>query len=203
MEIVLYFLLATFLSFIGSLQPGPVNLFVLRKSMQRHSYWSAAIGGSIPEILYCGLAVWFSSLIEFIPLQSLRIFLIIFFVVTAFYLLKVESSQMDMNDDSSDKKHKLFFQSFVLAIFNPLLLVYWISMLSYVNLYSLSPVGNISNECSFILGTAFGAFLLLICIGHFAKKIQKRFSLHSKRINSFIAIVFILLAFKELVTLIK
>ena len=60
MHILIIFFAATLTSFIGSLQLGPVNLFVIDTALNKNkanAYW-VALGGVMPEFMYCALAVY-------------------------------------------------------------------------------------------------------------------------------------------------
>ena len=60
---VLIFTFSSIVSFFGSLQLGPVNLFVINSTLfrNRKTAYYVAIGGCIPEFIYCALAVFANS----------------------------------------------------------------------------------------------------------------------------------------------
>lgn len=203
-EALLFFSLASCISFIGSLQPGPTNMFILQRAAQGHHTIFASVGGSLPEILYCSLAIWFSSVIEQLQatLIFFRILIILFFLISGIYLLYQKNKKKPSPGNVSSHAGKAFVSAFMIALLNPLLLVFWISILSYLQVYNISPIHSVIHKMAFIAGSAAGAFILLQITAIFAKWIRNRFSSVQRTINLSIGVLFILLAGKEILQLV-
>jgi len=170
---------ATAISFVGSLQVGLVNSKVFGFAIQGNkqmAFW-ASVGGSIPEFLYCFLALFFVK-------QSMDILLTyktLIQVVTAVLLLgfgaflwftaKRQNSNFDKVQETKSKIPP-FVQGFSLAVVNPQLLVFW----SAVGAQYTSMHGHFSNETvvAFCLGAFLGAFILLIGVTFFANVLRNR-----------------------------
>ena len=97
MHVLAILLFSSIASFIGSLQLGPVNLFVIDTTLNNNrqaAFW-VACGGIIPEFIYCAFAVYSSSYFIGNPaiLLAFKILLIaVLGIVGVIYLLKKHKS---------------------------------------------------------------------------------------------------------------
>jgi threonine/homoserine/homoserine lactone efflux protein len=157
-----YFLFAVLTSFFGSMQPGPVNLSVLHVCLKKH-YRKAlliAIGGSVPELIYSFLALFFAHKLEHYTLQlqafSSLVAAIFVLVGIVIYFTKPKQNVAEAKEGKSG-----FFTGFLVSILNPQLILFWIGIIAALNLqhFDLLNAGFIS-QAAFALGTGVGAFLL-------------------------------------------
>jgi len=129
---LLILLAATFISFLGSLQLGPVNLFVINCALfeSKRTAFFVAIGGCIPEFIYCALAVFANGyLLEYggliTAIKIVFIALLIAIGITLYF--KKQSTVIQKYESSAAKPSiKYIFKGFSLAILNPQLLLFWI-----------------------------------------------------------------------------
>lgn len=200
MDGILLFLLAFLISFIGSLQPGPVNLAVLFAA-SKHKYKQAlylAVGGSIPEVFYCYVALLFSSSLHgFIEYFSyIKIVFSIGCIITGFYLLYAKQKQLNFSRSSQFG----FFLGLLLAGVNPQLILFWTFIFIWLTqhqipLYSYS----IFTQTMFAIGAAFGAFgvhvsLLLLIKKYSHTNINKFLTAYT---NKIIGVVLLMLGLLE------
>ena len=210
MHTILIFLCSSLASFIGSLQLGPVNLFVIDTTLNKNkanAYW-VALGGVMPEFMYCALAVYSGSYFISYPaiFLAFKIFLIIVLaIVGVMYLfkkhkiLKTESSAK--TSDSSNTKH--FFKGFVLAGLNPQLLPYWMFVMVYFNSIKFLELKSEFDKLAYIAGAGFGALFLLISIILTIHKFKAKIIiyLNNKYYYKALGILFIAISIQQLVTL--
>lgn len=197
-------------SFIGSLQLGPVNLFVIDTTLNKNktnAYW-VAFGGIIPEFIYCTLAVYSGSYFISNPRIFIvfKIVLIITLTIIGFiYLLKkhknLEIEQAKKTIEYSNTKH--FFKGFLLAGLNPQLLPYWIFVMVYFNSIKFLELKSQFDKLAYIVGAGLGALILLIFIILTIKRFKKRILiyLNNKYYYKALGIVFIAISLQQLMTL--
>lgn len=164
-------------SFLGSLQLGPVNLFVINSVLynNKRSAFLVAVGGSIPEFIYCSLAVYANQFL----LQSsvFRIVFQIVFILTLvvigglFWLKKPSSVKIEGASTKAETNDpKYFIKGFSLAALNPQLLPFWMFVHVYVNSVKLLQTQSTARNFSFILGSGLGAFFFLTLLLVFIDK---------------------------------
>jgi len=160
--LALIFLLFAVISFIGSLQPGPVNLGVVYYTLhqQKRKAVLLAIGGSLPEILYVVLAV---KLVSFTSVKQdyIRIISILAsFVLIGLgaYLWFYKASKKG----SHDKPPKgSFWSGMALGLLNPQLLVFWAGIIWYLqNTFEGINLMETKYLIASAVGAGIGAFLL-------------------------------------------
>jgi threonine/homoserine/homoserine lactone efflux protein len=163
---LLLFFITALISSYGSLQLGPVNGGVLRYCFRgefRSAIW-LALGGSLTEIPYASVAVWGSSwLNKFQGLESWINYAIIpLFLVLGIRFLLSAKKDLDVETGLQAKSRKNpFREGIALAIFNPQLPLFWISILLWMKSgLGIYPDGLLK-QTAFVLGTAAGAFFLL------------------------------------------
>ena len=152
------FVIATGISFLGSLQLGPVNSEVLRLSIRgkRRSALFTGIGGAMPEIPYALLAAVFAgNLLNYPKLQSL--FFWLFISVLLFLAGRLILKKAQPFDAAPPKqRYSPFLLGFILASLNPQLIFFWAGVW-----IALSPgEATWEHRLAFSLGASFGAFLL-------------------------------------------
>jgi len=164
---LLILLAATFISFLGSLQLGPVNLFVINCALfeSKRTAFFVAIGGCIPEFIYCALAVFANGyLLEYggliTAIKIVFIALLIAIGITLYF--KKQSTVIQKYESSAAKPSiKYIFKGFSLAILNPQLLLFWIFVQVYFNSISFLQIQSNLQKISYIMGAGIGAFILL------------------------------------------
>lgn len=158
MSFLSLFILSLCISFIGSLQLGPVNSEVLRYSI-RGKYKAAllvGIGGSIPEFPYAWIATYLAGSIQ--QYERLRWLFVLIFVlvllVMAIRLLVKKRAEFPI--ETYRVRRKAFIAGFLLASANPQLIFFWSGILLWLEIEQFTTLIRFS----IALGASAGAFLL-------------------------------------------
>jgi len=155
-------MLETIISGIGlgivlSFATGPVFFALLKTSIEKgfHAGISLAGGVLLSDVIYVSLALYGSSFIQFeneyryvIGLTGAAVMMGIGF----FYLFKKVKINYD-NITSTKRNTGYFFKGFLMCIFNPSLLIYWITVTSSI----ISVTGEIQAQQVFPF---FGSILI-------------------------------------------
>jgi threonine/homoserine/homoserine lactone efflux protein len=203
--------LSSLISFIGSLQLGPVNLFVINASLYqgKKTAYLVAIGGCIPEFIYCSFAVFANNyLLEYEWLIfSLRIaFTIILLIIGfTFYFKKRHTVELANENYLIKSPVQYIFKGFSLAALNPQLLPFWIFVQIYFNSVKFMQITSNLHKISFILGAGLGAFLLLLSIILIVTRYKTSIAgfINNRYYNKILAILFLLIALQQLLSLIS
>lgn len=197
MILVYTFLLSFVISLAGSIQPGPVNLAILAACLQKQ-YKNAvytAIGGSTPEFIFCLIALKAAGYIA----RWQNLFYI--FQIVLVILLLVAAAFLWFNKNNATAKvtrQHGFMLGATLAVLNPQLIIFWTSVITYIQVNHLLQINLFESPVQlllFSLGAVFGAFtlhIILIVISKIYIKIpvQSFFRYADKTI----AVIFIILA---------
>ena len=205
------FLLTAIISFIGSVQLGPVNITVIRASVQKH-YTSAVfigLGGALPELMYSAIALKGSELLAQYPfiINTMLLICIPVFILVGIYLI-YNNSKIKFNNQQDLQAPKSILKSiavgFGIGLLNPMLLPFWIVVLSTYHQYELMIIPSYLNNIAFIIGTAMGAFLLQYLVVVLLKKFNDKFeNTLRKYANLVTAWMFILLGIFQLISFLK
>jgi threonine/homoserine/homoserine lactone efflux protein len=160
---VLFFVISVMISFVGSLQLGPVNLAVINTALNR-GYKPAllmGLGGSLPELFYSAAAFWLADLLLDFPQVMKTVYMIIapVFVLIGFYLVYTPT-RIKEDKTVSGKSAWPLLGGFVLGSLNPMLLPFWVIVIGYLNEWGINANQHLYTQLSFILGTASGAMML-------------------------------------------
>jgi threonine/homoserine/homoserine lactone efflux protein len=211
MYTIFIFLIASCISFLGSLQAGPLNLYVLNTALSKNRKTAifVAIGGILPEIIYSILALLalgqmnqFEWLVRF-----LKIVFSVILVILALVLWFKKSKEIGAESTSVRALNLPAIQAiskgFVVAGFNPQLFPFWLFVLIELDATFDLKVVNMYDKVSFCLGTAFGAF----CLQYMLILFSEKFSTKIKRIAAhpyfykIISFFFVSLALQQLFSL--
>ena len=201
MNLLLAFFLGAGISFIGSFQPGPVNLYVIQASYNRN--WKtgirAAFGGALPEIIYACCAFWFSFVFVSHPalVTGIRIASIPLLLASGLGMLIKKPKE---SKSPQWRQGNYLWSGFLLGILNPLLLPFWIFVTNWIRGYHLLNLTQHTEQLAFAIGCCIGAFLLLVILAIIAHKNRDFFTGKRAHLpNIIIAIIFILLGVHELI----
>lgn len=156
------FVLALAISFAGSVQLGPVNFGTIQTALNKNK--RAAIlfgfGGSLPELLYCGLAFGSSNLLSrYEGLEDILKFATtgILFVFGLYLVLQKPS---EGGSKTFDKSGKEVWLGMTFGLLNPQLYPFWLIVITYLRSNNLVTSPSWFVQGAFVIGTAAGAFLL-------------------------------------------
>lgn len=163
MEPVLLFIIATVASFIGSLQAGLVNTAVLAHTVQRgpEAGRRMAIGGSLPELLYAGVAYLFANaVLDLLGIGQERIGTAVGVVLIGMgvyftFVFKPRFDPAQMEVKATGVRRGL-----VLGLANPQLVLFWCGVVLALHAYGIKGQGLLG-MAAFALGAFTGAIILL------------------------------------------
>ncbi|WP_259014631.1 LysE family transporter [Emticicia fluvialis] len=165
-------LLTALISFLGSVQPGPVNLAVVQATLSRSFKDGVyvAVSGSLPEVIYTIAALKGRLLLmqNQILLDALQLAAIPFFLITGLFSLFTKAKTTTAI--KTTKIHKETLGGFGKGMLNPQLLPFWLVVLVY--LHSFYSLQSFSSQLSFVLGAALGSFAILLLFAWLAKRFQ-------------------------------
>lgn len=198
-DIFFSFLLATVISFIGSLQPGLVNMGVLYAGYHRsrNAAIKMAIGGVLPEIIYSAIALFlYMKAAEFSYIkEGLNILFIPLLLIAGIYLLRKKASKEEMKNQNDHD----FTNGFMIGMVNPLLIPFWLIWIQQVVQRGYLELSNFYAQTAFVLGTAVGALVLLLVVAFNTAKYKTQLEKILKgRLNFLLGLICIILACVEL-----
>jgi len=189
---MLIFLVTFFISFVGSIHPGPLNISVIQITLQKglSAALLLAFGGVIPEIIYGYLAVEGVMIFEEYPFFFNIIQWIVVPILLGLGIQEIISSRRPQKDIILSKiirrtstqgastrgvsTRGASTRGFFLSLFNPQLLPYWIVILVNYQNYEFLKIIDLSDKFFFILGTSTGAFALNYGYAYIAYKQRER-----------------------------
>lgn len=202
-NLILLFFLTAGISFLGSVQFGPVNAMVLQTTLNkslRAGLW-VAFGGVLPELFYATLAVGWSgilktndTLFQYLQLAVVPVFAVIgvLTIINQYKSSKRKQQPVNLSEKAP------FVTGLTLGSLNPQLLPFWLTVLIYQNTHFT--INSLGSQLAFISGTAVGAFAILALFAFatfkFREKLLRFF--HRIPIGYVTGSVFIFLAFFQL-----
>lgn len=183
MEFIICFFVGAIISFIGSIQPGPVNMAVVHHALQKRYRTGlfVAIGGSLPELFYSIVALKLNSLIAGY-LLILHQFTIVFNVLLILFgSLLVFRKHATINEVTFSTTQG-FLSGLLLALLNPQLLIFWLAVISGLTIYNFE-IDTFYQQSIFALGACLGAFALHLLVLLSIKKFQDQEWIHWLRRN--------------------
>lgn len=193
------------LGIVLSFLTGPVFFALIKTSIEKgfHAGIALATGVVFSDAVYVAITLFGTSLISFENQYRMPIGIVgsgILLGIGSYYLFKKVKINYE-NIPSSKKNAGYFFKGFFMCIFNPFILLYWISVTSGV--YSLN--GEIRSEqiipfYGTILFTLFGMDILK---AYFAHKLRYKIKERSiQRLNNIAGVLIIVFALKLIYNLI-
>ena len=99
-ELLICFSVAAAISFVGSVQFGPVNLRVIQTACDYNmrSALVVAAGGILPEIIYSSIAIWCSWLLmsNSTLLDTIRLGAVAFFLISGIFMIVKSPREINM-----------------------------------------------------------------------------------------------------------
>lgn len=193
------------ISFVGSLQLGPVNLIVIQSVLKRNlqaGLW-IALGGCLPEMIYSMAAVGAGMWLEKNPnirnvLEWSAVPLLLGIGIVIFF-----TPNHSTNLEKQPQQSFSFLKGLTLGLLNPQLFPYWLIMLVQFGMYNELRVQTRLEQIAFVVGTAVGALGLLTGAAyltfHFRESLLIR--LEKFNFNRLLGALFVLLAVGQLLKL--
>lgn len=164
-------LLATAISFAGSVQLGPVNFGTIHTALNKdkQSAIRFGFGGSLPELLYCGLAFASANLLDRLEgfQNTLKYLTIGVLLVFGAYLIFQKSGSGAYHQM---KKGNELWLGATFGLLNPQLYPFWLFVITNLKTNQILTSGHWLVESAFVLGASLGAFLLQYLVAEFTSR---------------------------------
>jgi len=177
-DTLLFFLAAAMASFIGSLQAGVVNTAVLAHTVKwgRHAGRRMAVGGSIPEFIYAGVAFLGAGwLVETLEIGTTGITLIvsaILFLLGVYFVFIYRPKPAAPGEDKLTGDMR---RGVLLGMANPQLLLFWCGVKLMLVSFGMTSDSWL-HLLAFALGAFVGAIILLMILVRLGVKAQEKLS---------------------------
>jgi threonine/homoserine/homoserine lactone efflux protein len=159
---ILIFLITAFISFMGSVQLGPVNLAIMQDVLNGRKKAGLIIGAGVclPEFIYSAFALFASAWL--LKRHTLLVTLEWAIVPVMIGLGILNMFKKKKQEEISEKgKSTDFFKGFILSALNPQLLPFWLAILVMLNGYEFFRITTIADKLCFVAGTGAGEFGLI------------------------------------------
>lgn len=207
-EALLILLTSIVVSFAGSVQLGPVNLLVIDTALFNNKKQAVivAIGGSLPEFIYCTIAVYLNAYLE--DYQSIFyvfkiVFICVLLIYAVVYFLKKRNDLTEKIYTTKSDTIGSFMKGFTMGLFNPQLLPFWMAIQLYLNSTKHLKIVTPIDSAAFITGSGIGAFILLfvLIITIYKHQLAVLKIAKSKYYNKVISVILFIIASRLLLTL--
>ena len=201
-SIVYALFISTAISFAGSVQLGPVNFGTIYTALHKNK--KAAIlfgfGGSIPELLYCGLAFGSSNLLT--QFEGLNDYLkyvtsAVLFIFGTYLLFQRTASR---SSNVNIKEGKEVWRGALFGLLNPQLFPFWLFIITNLRSNQVLTALDWPQQLAFTIGAALGAFLLQLIVAEIASRKRELIYLRlTKNYNKVLGAVILTVAIIQLV----
>ena len=199
------FLITGFISFLGSIQLGAVNLAVIKTTLDKglKSAIFIAIGGVLPEFIYSWIALNAAEMSFLKQKIDLLQWLVVpvFIGIGIFNILRKNQTNVSLKPNKRNANEIMY--GFLLALFNFQLLPFWLSIILFFNSIHLMNQVSAFSTFAFTMGAGIGAFSLLTLIAYLTNRNKDFFVSLTKRynLNAIFGCLFITLAVVQIINL--
>lgn len=187
------FLITLIISFLGSVQPGVVNIMASRLVLTHGRRYATiySMAASIPEIIYAFIAAYYVGTLKLSNTLQITITAVAGLVLIAFgAFLLFNPPKVEISKGRFD--HPVL-KGLFLSITNPQLIIFWSGMIIVYNRYGIEFQGDIATIASFSIGAAVGAFLLLLgymkLSDHFLNDLNEKKIILLNKISAYVLIL--------------
>lgn len=177
------FLLGFIFSFLGYTPPSVLNMTALKVKLkgEEKQFIQFILGASFIVFLQAYISIYLTDFISKNPtflefLEKIGIFVLFFLSVYFYQLNKKEKKQVEINYKNS------FLKGVILSILNVFAIPYFAGIIIFLVSFNLMNFDS-NSTLFFVMGTLFGAFLILYLYGKFAFKIQQKTGNLTNNIN--------------------
>lgn len=194
------------LGFVLSFLTGPVFFALIKTSIEKGFYAGVSLAGGvlISDVFYVSLSLYGSSFLALENQYRIQIGIAgstILFSIGLYYLFK----KVKVNyEQSTSRRHNTgyFLKGFLMCIFNPAILLYWLSVTSGV--ISISGEIKSSEVLPFFGSILFTQFSLDVLKAHYANKLRYRIKeKHIAKLNRIAGILILIFALRLIYNLLS
>ncbi len=171
MSMLLAFIAAFALSFVGTIPPGTLNLSVLQLGLENKlkAAWQFSIAAALVEYPYCWIAIHFETLITSTPgieENFERIGASVMLILGILNLVSLRRQHIK----KVDAKTFGFGKGLMLGILNPLAIPYWIGITAYLKSQQWLTINDGYDLQAYLFGVVLGALSFFMIIAYLATK---------------------------------
>lgn len=207
MDITVIFFLGLIIAFVGVIPPGLLNMTAAKISLKEGSNRGVlfSMGVCVIVCFQTYLATIFAKYLsnhpEVIDILQ-RVALVIFILITIYYLLLARKEPKPNVEVNVRSKHRRFFQGMLLSALN----MFPIPYQAYVTI-TLASIGWLTFETysimAYVAGAASGTFVMLYIYIFFFDKVKNENLTSQKSMNYFIGSITGVIAIVTLINIIK
>lgn len=206
--LIIYFI-TTLISYVATLPPGPLSVYVVHTALQKTlkmSLW-VALGGVLCESVYAYVATVGILVFDKYPAVALSMKWGIIGVLTVVGTVTFfqKSAQIKLEEVSTKGRVFSFLKGISLSLFNPQLIAFWVVILLAYNGYDFLKINTLTERFFFVLGAGTGTFGLVYTYAYIANR-KRDFvfkCLNDSLLNKIIGLIFLGLAVLQLVNLLS
>ncbi len=169
-------LVAFFVSYIGSIPPGTINISVMQLTIcnRRRAAFFFALAASSVEFAYTGLTVQFQIFLSTNEVISdyLKIITSVVLILLGFWNLFSRSTSQSIKYDEKLVGRHGFLRGFVLGILNPMTIPFWLAITTYLENDDLVELENYG-FWTYLIGLSAGTFCLLLTVNALGSRFTK------------------------------
>ena len=170
------FIVATIVSFIGSIPPGTINISVMQLAILQRRSTAIAFGAAaaLVELFYAGFTVRFhifltenTNITEYFHVIAGTAMIVLGILN---FRSKTKSGDVKTVDDQV-KKRNAFRKGAILGIANPLTVPFWLAVTAYLQKHEWITLDGI-NLYAYAIGISAGTFILLLLVTQLGSKFK-------------------------------
>lgn len=205
-ELLIYFITLA-ISYIATIPPGPLSVFVVHTTLQKNiktALW-VTLGGVLCESTYAYLATEGIMLFDKYPKINFWInwAIVAILLTVGIGTFFQKASELKEERVLINGRFVSFLKGISLSLFNPALLPFWVVVLLEFKNYEFLLISSVAEKISFVLGAGTGTFLLVYTYSFIAEKKRNIVFnyLSDSRLNKLIGGIFISLAICKLASI--
>ncbi|MBV1922552.1 MAG: LysE family transporter [Flavobacteriaceae bacterium] len=202
MNVLLYFFLGLVLAMIGALPLGTTNVAVINTTIKENVQCALKIvyTAAVAELILVMIALAFNMQIESFVDMNIWLQYVIAIILLGIGIVLSFGRKECVKDENEEciiikKRYNISKQmlGFILGLFNPTVLIYWILIISLLNKKMLSLTINIEYLvlALFLIGVFFGKVLVLYGYGKFSHILKLRMKNLTTSINRIIGVLLV------------
>jgi threonine/homoserine/homoserine lactone efflux protein len=196
---LLILLVTSGISFLGSVQLGPVNLAVMQSVLEgrRKGAILMGLGVCIPEFIYATIALFAAAwLLQHETLLKILEWGVVPLLV-GMGIYNIFRKSENFGDDVNKKQEAAdLLKGVIISFLNPQLLPYWLMILVMLNGYEFFAIHTVLDKIMFVIGTGLGEFILIALVVWVTHRFRHYFLEKLKRwsLNKIFGVLFLFLA---------